>query len=153
MTLYGTPDNMILTLSSDPPEEDGDIISLLVLGRTTRELISREGGISRSTEQMAAELIANTLGEDIKKITGLDFLAVETERDDDPDEESEGVMVTVGKKLSDRLTVKYALDSRTGEMIQRAISEYQLLENIILSAFQDSAGIFGGELQYRLEFR
>jgi autotransporter translocation and assembly factor TamB len=153
MTLYGTPDNMVLTLTSDPPEEDGDILSLLILGKTTRELISSEGGTSRSAEQMAAELIADTLAEDIKKITGLDFFEVETERDDEPEEESEGVMVTIGKKLSDRLTVKYALDSRTGDMIQRAISEYQLLENIILSAFQDSAGIFGGELQYRLEFR
>jgi autotransporter translocation and assembly factor TamB len=153
MTLYGTPDNMVLTLTSDPPEEDGDVISLLILGKTTRELISSEGGTSRSAEHMAAELIADTFREDIKKITGLDFFEVETERDDEPEEESEGVMVTVGKKLSDRLTVKYALDSRTGDMIQRAISEYQLLENIILSAFQDSAGIFGGELQYRLEFR
>lgn len=153
MTLYGTPDNMVLTFASDPPEEDGDIISLLVLGKTTRELISSEGGTSQSAEQMAAELIAGTFGEDIKKIAGLDILEVDTERDDDLNEESEGVMVTVGKKLSDRLTVKYALDSRTGEMIQRAISEYQLLENIILSAFQDSAGIFGGEIQYRLEFR
>jgi translocation and assembly module TamB len=153
MTLYGTPDNLVLTLTSDPPEEDGDILSLLVLGKTTRELISSEGGTSRSTEQMAAELIADTFGEDIKKITGLDILEVDSERDDDPNEESEGVMVTVGKKLSDRLTVKYSVDSRTGEMIQRAISEYQLLENIILSAFQDSVGIFGGEIQYRLEFR
>ncbi len=153
MTLYGTPDNMVLTLTSDPPEEDGDVLSLLILGKTTRELISSEGGTGRSAEQMAAELIADTFGEDIKKITGLDFFEVETERDDEPEEESEGVMVTVGKKLSDRLTVKYALDSRTGDMIQRAISEYQLLENIIMSAFQDSAGIFGGELQYRMEFR
>jgi translocation and assembly module TamB len=153
MTLYGTPDNMLLTLTSDPPEEDGDIISLLVLGKTTGELISREGGTSRSTEQMAAELIASTFGEDIKKMTGLDVFEVETARDDDLNEESEGVMVTVGKKLSERLTVKYSMDSRTGEMIQHATSEYQFLENIILSAFQNTAGIFGGEIQYRLEFR
>jgi translocation and assembly module TamB len=153
MTLYGTPDNMLLTLTSDPPEEDGDIISLLVFGRTTGELISREGGTSRSTEQMAAELIASTFGEDIKKMTGLDYFEVETARDDDLNEESEGVMVTVGKRLSERLTIKYSMDSRTGKMIQRATSEYQFLENIILSAFQDTAGIVGGEIQYRLEFR
>ncbi len=153
LTLYGTPDNMILTLMSDPPEEHGDIISLLVLGKTTRELIGREGGTSRTTEQMAAELLAGTFGDDIRRITGLDFFEVETELDNNSDEESEGVMVTVGKKLSDRLTLKYAADSRRGEMIHRAISEYQLLENIIISAFQDTFGIFGGEILYRLEFR
>ena len=153
MALYGTPENMILTLSSEPPEQDGDILSLLVLGKTARELISREGGTARTTEQMAAELLANTFGDDIKEFTGLDFFELETELDEESDEESEGVMVTVGKKLSDRLILKYAVDSRTGEMIHRAISEYQLFENIIISAFQDTFGIFGGEILYRLEFR
>ena len=153
LTLYGTPETMTLTLSSDPSEEDGDILSLLILGQTTRELIGREGGTSRTTEQMAAELLASTFGDDIRRITGLDFFEVETELDDDYIEESEGVMVTMGKKLSDRLTLKYAVDSRTGEMIHRAISEYQLLENVIVSAFQDTFGIFGGEILYRLEFR
>lgn len=153
MTVSGTPDNLVVTLKSEPPEEDGDIISLLLLGRTTRELIAREGGSGRSSEQMVAELIAVTLGEDIKQITGLDFFEVETDSDDEVNNESEGVKVTVGKKLSERLTFKYSVDSRTGEMIQRAISEYRILENIILSAFQDTSGIFGGEIQYRLEFR
>ncbi len=151
LTIRGTPENLLLTLKSDPPEEDGDIVSLLVLGRTTRELIRGEGGSSRSSEQMVAELVASTFGEDIKKMTGLDFLEVET--DNESNDESEGVKVTVGKQLSERLMVKYSADSRTGEMIQRAISEYKLLENIILSAFQDTGGIFGGEIQYRLEFR
>jgi autotransporter translocation and assembly factor TamB len=153
MTIRGTPENLLLTLKSDPPEEDGDIVSLLVLGRTTRELIRGEGGSSRSSEQMVAELVASTFGEDIKKMTGLDFLEVETDNDNESNDESEGVKVTVGKKLSERLMVKYSADSRTGEMIQRAISEYKLLENIILGAFQDTGGIFGGEIQYRLEFR
>ena len=153
LTLYGTPENMILTLSSDPPEQDGDILSLLLLGKTTGELIGREGGTTITTEQIAAELLAGTFGDDIRRITGLDILEVATEPDDDSTEESEGVMVTLGKKLSDRLTLKYAVDSRTGEMIHRAISEYQLLENLLVSAFQDSFGIFGGEIQYRLEFR
>ncbi|MFO8082918.1 MAG: translocation/assembly module TamB domain-containing protein [Desulfobacterales bacterium] len=153
MTISGTPDNLTLSLKSDPPEEDGDILSLLVLGRTTRELIRSEGGSSRSSEQMVAELVADTFGEQIKEITGLDYLDVETENDEQFDDESEGVKVTVGKKLSERLTVKYSVDSRTGEMIQRAISEYKLLENIIISSFQNTSGVFGGELQYRLEFR
>jgi len=38
-------------------------------------------------------------------------------------------------------------------MSQRAIAEYKLLENILMSGFQDSEGMFGGELFFRLEFR
>ena len=38
-------------------------------------------------------------------------------------------------------------------MIQRAIAEYKFLEHILLSGFQDSQGVFGGEMLFRLEFR
>ncbi len=153
LTVSGTPDNLIFKLSSEPPEEDGDIVSLLVLGKTTRELIGAEGGSKQSAEQMLTEVIANTFSDDIKKMTGLDYFEVDADALDESDTDPEGVKVTVGKNLSERLTVKYSVDSRTGEMIQRAISEYKLLENVIMSAFQDSDGKFGGEIKYKLEFR
>ncbi len=153
LTVFGTPDNLVFQLSSDPPEEDGDILSLLVLGKTTKELIGAEGGSKQSAEQMLTEVIASTFGDDIKRITGLDYFELDADSLDESDTDPEGVMVTVGKNLSERLTVKYSVDSRTGEMIQRAISEYKLLENVIMSAFQDSEGHFGGEIQYKLEFR
>ncbi len=152
LKVSGTPGNLRVSLSSEPPEEDMDILSLLVLGRTTRELIKREGGTARSTEQMMAEIIASTFGEDIKAFTGLDIIDVGTGDQESP-EDSERVQVTLGKKLSERLTVKYAIDTKAGEMVRRAISEYKFLENIILSTFQDSKGVLGGEVQLRLEFR
>ncbi len=153
LKVSGTPKDLLLTLSSQPPEEDADILSLLVLGRTTTELVKKEGGVTRSTEQMMAEMIASTFGEDIKAYTGLDIFEVETRDDEANQENSERVQVTVGKKLSDRLTVKYAIDTKEGEMVRRAISEYKFLETIFLSAFQDSTGVLGGEVQLRLEFR
>ena len=153
LTVSGTPSNLVFKLSSDPQEEDGDIISLLILGKTTRELIRGEGGSGQSAEQMVAEMLANTFSDDIKELTGLDYFELDASPEDESDSEPTGAKVTVGKNLSERLTVKYSADSRTGDMIQRAISEYKLLENIILSGFQDSEGVFGGEIQYRLEFR
>jgi translocation and assembly module TamB len=38
-------------------------------------------------------------------------------------------------------------------MIQRAIAEYKLLQDLRTSGFQDTEGVFGGEIQYRIEFR
>ena len=61
--------------------------------------------------------------------------------------------MTVGKKLSRRLTVKYSVESEEGEMIQRAVSEYRFLEHVLANGFQDNKGKYGGELLYRLEFR
>ena len=99
-----------------------------------------------------AEMIADTLGDDIKKTTGLDILQLET-TDNDDGQNAAGVKVTMGKRLSDRMTVKYALDTKDGEITQTAITEYKLLERILVSGFQDSKGIYGAELVFRIEFR
>lgn len=155
LAIKGTPDNLDLQLSSVPSETDSDILSLILFGRTAQELTAGEGGATRSTGQILAEMIADTFGEDIKASTGVDILQVETNdgSSDDDQETAEGVKVTVGKHLSDRMTVKYAVETKDGQVVQRAITEYKLLENILVSGFQDTKGIYGSELVFRIEFR
>ncbi len=153
LNISGTPDNLELKFTSNPYEEDGDILSLLLFGKTTRELIKEEGGgTSQSTAQMLAEMISATFGDDVKDATGLDILDVETQGDAG-EQSNDRIKVTLGKEFSRRMLIKYALESKNGEIGQRAIAEYKFLESIFLSGFQDSRGIFGGELQFRLEFR
>ena len=152
LAISGTPDELTLKLTSTPPEEEGDILSLLVAGRTTGELIAGEGGTPQSTSQMVAGLISSTFGEDVKKTTGLDILEVDTQGETGA-EASDRVEVTIGKELSKRTTIKYAVESKDGELTQRAIAEYKFLENILLSGFQDDTGTFGGALKFKLEFR
>jgi len=153
LKISGTPDRLAFRLISDPPEEHGDIISLLILGKTTRELMSSEGVLTApSMEAIVAHIVNATLGEDIKKATGLDTFEVET-APDEPGQIDEHVKVTIGKELSRRMTVKYSVETEEGEMTQRAIAEYKFLENILLSGFQDNKGVFGGEIHYRIEFR
>jgi translocation and assembly module TamB len=152
LAVSGTPDKLSFELTSDPPEEEGDLLSLLLVGKTTQELIKAEGGSTQSPAQILAGLISAAFGEDIKKATGLDILELETEGQEE-EQVSDHVKVTIGKELSKRMTLKYAVESKEGEMSQRAIAEYKLLENILMSGFQDSEGMFGGELFFRLEFR
>lgn len=152
LTVTGTPDDLLFTLTSDPREEDEDILSILLFGKTTKELISGEGGSTLSTAQLLTGFIATSFGDDIKKTTGIDILEVDTTHPEDK-ENSERIKVTMGKKLSKRLTLKYAIESIDGEMSHRAISEYKLLEHILMSGFQDNHGTFGGELVFRVEFR
>ena len=42
LAIEGTPDKLLITLSSIPIEADADILSLLVFGKTTRELSGAE---------------------------------------------------------------------------------------------------------------
>ena len=152
LTISGTPDQLRFTFASDPPEEDSDILSLLLVGKTAHELADKKGGTGQSTKEMVAEMLASTFGEDIKTTTGLDIFEVETGTQEE-ETASEHIKVTLGKELSRRMTVKYSAETKDGEMIQRAIAEYKFLEHVLLSGFQDSQGVFGGEMFFRLEFR
>jgi autotransporter translocation and assembly factor TamB len=149
LALAGTPDALSFKLTSAPPEEDGDILSLLVMGRTTGELIAGEGGAGKSSAQMLAEAMAGALSDDIKKATGLDTLEVQVGTENGQD----AVRVTVGKDLSRRMSVKYVTESKEGNIVERAVAEYKFLEHILFSGSQDTEGVFGGEVKYRLEFR
>jgi autotransporter translocation and assembly factor TamB len=152
LAIEGTMDNLVFTLTSVPSETEADIVSLILFGRTTGELSGGKSGSSRTTNQIIAEMIADTFGEDIRKNTGIDILELESTEGSD-DSENGGVKVTVGKHLSDRMTVKYAVETVDGQSTQWAIMEYKLLERIIVNGSQSSQGLFGGELIYRIEFR
>jgi autotransporter translocation and assembly factor TamB len=152
LTITGTPENLDFALSSTPPEEDEDIISLLATGRTTREIGSGSGGAA-SPDQMLARLVTGPLESRLRRGTGLDIVEVEYRRNATEAEESEQMQVTLGKELSRRLTVKYGVERKSGELVQQSTGIYKLLENLSVNAFQDTEGDFGGEMRYRLEFR
>ncbi len=155
LALTGPLDRLALQLSSDPPESDSDILALLLVGRTSSEIRSGEGGSSQSPEQMLAGLAASEWGEDIRKKTGLDILEVETGSNGKEEDEAaeDRIQLTLGKRLSRRLTLKYEVEHGDGDTVQRAISEYRLLEHLLATGFQDSQGGYGGELLFRINFR
>jgi translocation and assembly module TamB len=152
ISLYGPPDHLVVELSSVPQEEDADIISLLVFKKTTYEMNEGGRGVDQSPTVLLAQLLAASFGEDLKKSTGIDVLEVEAESAEDTDS-TDRIKVTVGKNLSERVTVKYSVESKDGGYVQRASTEYRLLEHILVSGFQDTKGVYGGELIFRMEFR
>lgn len=154
LAIEGTLDNLKLKLTSTPSATSSDILSLILFGRTGSELTGGESS-QRTSSQIMAEMLADTFGEDIKRYSGVDILQVETDSTDNNGngDEAPDVRVTLGKHLSDRMTVKYAVETTDGEVTQKAIAEYKLLENILISGFQDSQGVYGSELSFRIEFR
>jgi autotransporter translocation and assembly factor TamB len=151
LAVSGTPENLKFQLASNPRETDEDILSLLLLGRTTEELVRQEGGSSFSAKQVMGDILSGRLSRGLRDATGLDVeLGYEA---GSGEEDSGGVDVTVGKELSRRVTVKYGVESRGGQTVQKGTAEYKFLENLIMGAFQDTEGDFGGELIFRMEFR
>jgi autotransporter translocation and assembly factor TamB len=154
LAVGGTPDQLAFKLDSDPPLSEADILSLVLIGRTNEEIAGGKGG--QSSRQMLAALLSTAWGEDIKERTGVDILELsggEEEQTTVEPNNPDRLQLTVGKRLSRRLTLKYEIDSTPGENIQRAVSEYQFMQNILAKGFQDSRGRYGGELLFRLEFR
>ena len=151
LTVSGNPDNLAFNLTSSPQEEHSDILSLLIFDKTTRELRTAQGGSNFTPTQILAGFIAETMQKNLKGSTGLDSLNLEV--NDADSKNGYGGTVTVGKELSRQLSVKYGVELLAGETVQKVSTDYKLLENIIMSGYQDSGGNFGGGLKYRLEFR
>jgi translocation and assembly module TamB len=152
LKISGTPDTLRFDMTSDPSEREEDILSLLISGKTTRELIAREGGSSLSPRQMLADVLAESVQKEIKDATGLDVVALEYNEAKDADASDE-VKVTVGKELSRMVTVKYGVQTKNAKVIQKVITEYKFFEKLLINAFQDNEGHYGGGVQFRLEFR
>ncbi|MFO7750553.1 MAG: translocation/assembly module TamB domain-containing protein [Desulfobacteraceae bacterium] len=150
--LEGTPDALDLSLSSTPELPQSDIVSLLLRGKTTNELISSEGGNTASPASMVANMAAASVKEDIKAATGLDVLEVEM-GENGGDSEIGEMNITVGKEVTENMTLKYSTESKDGELVRKTAAEYEFLDDFSVLGFQDSQGKFGGEVRYRLEFR
>lgn len=151
LAVTGPPDDLSVQLSSSPAEEHGDIVSLLVVGKTTRELAGGEGGAT-SPQQLLANLLAEQLRKNLQAGTGLDIVELEYTTNGESDT-GDDIRVTVGKEISRRLTLLYGVEQRSGLVVQKSTAIYKLLENLSVNAFQDTEGAFGGEMRYRLEFR
>ena len=151
LKLTGTPDNLILKLSSDPKQEDGDILSLLLTGKTTNELIHSEGGTTSSPASLVAGMAATSLAGKVKETIGLDIFEVEMKENNDS--ALGDVNLTVGKELTDKITVTYGMETKEGEMIQKTATDYKLSDKFSVSGFQNTQGNYGAEVKYRLEFK
>lgn len=157
LDISGPPDDLICTLSSSPPANHEDILSLLVMGKTISEIEKSSQATSAPPEQMVAELLVSTFDHSLKEKTGLDIIELNGGDTATPNNGSNGASdqlgIMVGKELSPRLLLKYSVQNTDQGINQKTMAEYKFLEHILLNGFQDSNGNYGGELQLKLEFR
>ncbi len=152
ISLEGDLDDIRFTLSSEPQEDPSDIVSLLIVGRTSRELTQEQSSVAVSPTGMMAELLTSTYGGEIKKTTTLDILEFKSSQFA-TSTGGESMTLLVGKELSDRLTLKYEMTTRDAETIQKAVAEYKILENLLVGGYQGTNGMFGVDVFFRRKFR
>ncbi|EMS80273.1 translocation/assembly module TamB domain-containing protein [Desulfotignum phosphitoxidans] len=146
MDVSGKMDNFRFKLYADPAETHEDILSLLIIGKTTQELGQGGGSYTGILADKASEMI----GKEVSSSTPLDTFKLGY---DESDGQGGNVSVTMGKKLSERLEVIYSMETEDQETVHTNSAEYKMLENVILRAFNDSQGDFGTEITLKLEFR
>lgn len=145
--LQGTPDRLVPTLSSDPPLQEADILSLLSLGHRG----------SREDEGMGAVLASTILTSQINaelERRARSILAVDQLRVDPFSESSTGnptARVTLVKQLAPNWTVvvQSNLSSNREEVV---ISRWYLTRGVFLEATRDTDGSYSLDLKLRQRY-
>jgi translocation and assembly module TamB len=152
LNLEGETDRFNLSLSSDPPLEEVDILSLLTVGQLGKQTKGLEGGIGAGT---ATSFITgkqqDIIEERVRALTGIDRFQVEPYVS-----KLTGTVeprVTVSERLiGDKVFVTYTTSiGSTEEQILKV--EYLLDRNISLIGTRDERGSVGGDVKFRFEFK
>jgi autotransporter translocation and assembly factor TamB len=119
-----------LTLSSNPPLEESDILALIVFNRPVNELGTGErSSLAATAGGIATGFIAAPLGESIGRALDLDLFEITTTTD----QGDLGAGITVGQQLGDRAFIK--LRQQFGDRnVTEFLIEYQLSRFLRLEA-------------------
>ena len=128
--ITGTAKAPELQLSSTPPLEESDILSLIVFNRQVNELGTGErASLAATAGGIATGFIAAPLGESIGRALDLDLFEITTTTE----EGDFGAGITLGQQIGDRAFVK--LRQQFGERnASEFLIEYQLAEFMRLQA-------------------
>jgi len=152
LAVAGTPQNYEVSLSSDPPLEEKEIVSILSFGYTGSELRGKDTEIA--SLETAALILQGEIETKVKKYFGFDRFRIDPYYSESTG--STEARVTVSKELREDLTATY---SRGLSSLQEDELElgYRFSDNISLlgswSSRQEAAGAFGGDVILRFEFQ
>lgn len=148
--LHGPTDNLALDLSATSPAgplEKRDVVSLILFGITDQERASLRQAGGQITTSLAAGAVSGIVGRPVQKITGLDVFRLEAATGT-----TNVSRLSMGKRITDRLTVNLATDINTSDAVQTVIGEYQITDNLLLTGERatDSSSRITGSLRFRL---
>jgi translocation and assembly module TamB len=108
-----------ISLTSDPPLDEADILSLIVFNRSVNDLGSGERAtLAETAGGIASGFVASSLGRSIGKALDVDIFEITT---NDPMTGEAAGGVTLGKQLSDKAFVRFRQ-----QFGQRSFTEFML---------------------------
>jgi autotransporter translocation and assembly factor TamB len=117
--ISGTARTPKIELTSDPPLDEADILSLIVFNRSVNELGTGErASLAETAGGIASGFVASSLGRSIGKALDVDLFEITTS---DPETGETAGGVTLGKQVSDKAFVRFRQ-----QFGQRSFSEFML---------------------------
>ena len=119
ITVTGTARAPRIALSSNPPLDEADILSLIVFNRSVNELGSGErASLAETAAGVASGFVASSLGRSIGRALDVDLFEITTS---DPETGETAGGVTLGKQVSERAFVRFRQ-----QFGQRSFTEFML---------------------------
>jgi translocation and assembly module TamB len=152
MNLEGQLDHFNMSLSSDPPLKEMDVLALLTVGQIGTGVKGLEAGIGAGeATSFVTGKMQDVLEERLRSITGLDRFQV-----DPYVSKTTGTVeprVTVSKRLmGEKVFVTYT--TGVGALEEQIIKlEFFMTKNVSLVGVRDERGITGGDIRFRFEFK
>jgi autotransporter translocation and assembly factor TamB len=139
-----------ITLSSDPPLDEADILSLIVFNRSVNELGSGErSALAETAGGIASGFVASSLGRSIGKALDVDLFEITTT---DPVTGETAGGVTLGKQISDKAFVRFRQQfgqrSFTEFMVEYQLAKFLRLETRVAP---ETSGVANRLTQRRVE--
>ena len=108
-----------LALTSEPPLDEADILSLIVFNRSVNDLGTGErASLAETAGGIASGFVASSLGRSIGKALDVDLFEITTS---DPQTGETAGGVTLGKQISDKAFVRFRQ-----QFGQRSFTEFML---------------------------
>jgi translocation and assembly module TamB len=146
VNINGTMREPMLTLSSQPPLEEADILSLILFNQPVNRLASAQrDALGERAVSLASGFIASPISDTLEHALDIDLFELETVTD------SGSPAITLGEQLGDRLFVKFRqiFGAQDASEVQL---EYQLNDILRLqTSFSEGAGRANRTLSRRVE--
>ncbi|MBI4126452.1 MAG: translocation/assembly module TamB domain-containing protein [Deltaproteobacteria bacterium] len=139
LVLRGPTDNLTLDLAATSPQgplEKRDVISLIAFGTTERDRDEAKAAQQRGelTAQIIASQFTHVVERPVSRFTHLDTFRLEA-----ADPRSQAISrVTMGKQLSDRLSLDFSTSINAESAEQTVTSEYFLTDHFLLKGIRGS---------------
>jgi autotransporter translocation and assembly factor TamB len=148
--ITGTARAPQIALSSDPPLDEADILSLIVFNRSVNDLGTGErASLAETAGGIASGFVASSLGRSIGKALDIDLFEITTS---DPDTGETAGGVTLGKQVNDKAFVRFRQQFGQRSFTEFML-EYQLARFLRLdtTAAPETTGVANRLTQRRVE--